>query len=103
MLMREHASDVLGGGRILLHALGVNRCLFVVESDKPEATRAMTEALHELGDERFVLKIVPSISPSGGEDQTVQLRSEERRVGKECVRTCRSRGSPCSYIKKRKT
>src|SRR3546814_19076446 len=24
------------------------------------------------------------------------LRSEERRVGKECVRTCRSRGSPCN-------
>src|SRR3546814_17002170 len=26
--------------------------------------------------------------------QEVQLRSEERRVGKECVSTCRSRGSP---------
>src|SRR3546814_12597262 len=24
-------------------------------------------------------------------------RSEERRVGKECVSTCRSRGSPCHY------
>src|SRR3546814_19324560 len=24
----------------------------------------------------------------------LQARSEERRVGKECVRTCRSRGSP---------
>src|SRR3546814_15012169 len=23
------------------------------------------------------------------------IRSEERRVGKECVSTCRSRGSPC--------
>src|SRR3546814_20076421 len=27
-------------------------------------------------------------------------RSEERRVGKECVRTCRSRWSPCHYKKK---
>src|SRR3546814_15048243 len=26
--------------------------------------------------------------------QVVKLRSEERRVGKECVRTCRSRWSP---------
>src|SRR3546814_11150291 len=26
-------------------------------------------------------------------------RSEERRVGKECVRTCRSRGSPYHYKK----
>src|SRR3546814_12972320 len=32
---------------------------------------------------------------SGGEPQTPTLpRSEERRVGKECVRTCRSRCSP---------
>src|SRR3546814_16023228 len=29
-------------------------------------------------------------------------RSEERRVGKECVSTCRSRWSPYHYIKKRK-
>src|SRR3546814_19920608 len=26
----------------------------------------------------------------------VHARSEERRVGKECVSTCRSRGSPCN-------
>src|SRR3546814_19454912 len=26
--------------------------------------------------------------------QMLTVRSEERRVGKECVRTCRSRGSP---------
>src|SRR3546814_13955636 len=30
-------------------------------------------------------------------------RSEERRVGKECVSTCRSRGSPCHLKKKKKT
>src|SRR3546814_14880095 len=29
-------------------------------------------------------------------------RSEERRVGKECVRTCRSRWSPYHYKKKKK-
>src|SRR3546814_12777104 len=29
-------------------------------------------------------------------------RSEERRVGKECVSTCRSRWSPCNYQTKRK-
>src|SRR3546814_4911659 len=29
-----------------------------------------------------------------GPDVTVQWRSEERRVGKECVSTCRSRWSP---------
>src|SRR3546814_16235114 len=29
-----------------------------------------------------------------------RLRSEERRVGKECVRTCRSRWTPYHYKKK---
>src|SRR3546814_16940448 len=29
-------------------------------------------------------------------------RSEERRVGKECVSTCRSRWLPCTYKKKEK-
>src|SRR3546814_17597564 len=31
-----------------------------------------------------------------------QVRSEERRVGKECVCTCMSRWSPC-YLKKKKS
>src|SRR3546814_19527401 len=31
----------------------------------------------------------------------VWLRSEERRVGKECVRTCKSRWSPLHYKKKK--
>src|SRR3546814_13943687 len=36
------------------------------------------------------------------QNQAVQLgRSEERRVGKECVSTCRSRWSPDSETKKR--
>src|SRR3546814_14602745 len=32
----------------------------------------------------------------------VNWRSEERRVGKECVSTCRSRGSPYKYKKNKK-
>src|SRR3546814_11143960 len=35
--------------------------------------------------------------PQNGENG----RSEERRVGKEGVSTCRSRGSPCNYKKKK--
>src|SRR3546814_226558 len=33
-------------------------------------------------------------APEGGEFRETFLSSEERRVGKECVSTCRSRGSP---------
>src|SRR3546814_15908447 len=37
----------------------------------------------------------------GEHEQTAQAaRSEERRVGKECVSTCRSRWSPYHYKKK---
>src|SRR3546814_16525038 len=38
----------------------------------------------------------PHIPEKGGHATRIplQLRSEERRVGKECVSTCRSRGSP---------
>src|SRR3546814_16315952 len=36
------------------------------------------------------------------ESQIIPGRSEERRVGKECVSTCRSRWSPYHYKKKAK-
>src|SRR3546814_15580388 len=36
-------------------------------------------------------------------DAQLDARSEERRVGKECVSTCRSRWSPCNSQKKNKT
>src|SRR3546814_19102933 len=48
-------------------------------------------------------KCVPLVAqaPPGRDLQTLHLRSEERRVGKECVSTCRSRWSP--YPSKKKT
>ena len=72
-LMRERAPAILGGAQILMHALRVSACYVVVESDKPEALEQLARALGELGDERIVLKQVPTIYPSGGEDQLVQL------------------------------
>ena len=73
MLMREHAAEVVGGAQILLHALGLNVCYIAVESDKPEALHKLADVLNEKPDDRIVLKQVPSIYPSGGEDQLVQL------------------------------
>src|SRR3546814_13905199 len=40
---------------------------------------------------------------AGAATWNVGLRSEERRVGKECVSTCRSRWSPYHKKKKKKT
>ena len=73
MLMREHAAEIVGGAQVLMQALQVPTCYVAVESDKPEALQHLGEALGELGDERIRLKQVPTIYPSGGEDQLVQL------------------------------
>jgi electron transport complex protein RnfC len=73
MLMRERAHEVIGGAQILMHALELDVAYVVVESDKPEAIQRLAEVLGEIGDERLVLKQVPTIYPSGGEDQLVQL------------------------------
>ena len=73
MLMRERAREVIGGAQILMHALGLDVAYVVVESDKPDALHRLEEALNDVNDERIVLKQVPTIYPSGGEDQLVQL------------------------------
>jgi electron transport complex protein RnfC len=73
VLMQECAAEVLSGAQILMHALQVDTCLVAVESDKPEAILRLGVALADLGDKRIVLKQVPSVYPSGGEDQLVQL------------------------------
>jgi electron transport complex protein RnfC len=73
VLMRERALEVVGGAQILMHALGLENCYIVVESDKPEAIQKIAEAMEKVADERIVLKQVPTIYPSGGEDQLVQL------------------------------
>jgi electron transport complex protein RnfC len=73
VLMRERADAVVGGGQVLMRVLGIDTCYIVIESDKPEALRALAGALAAAGDGRFVLKQVPTIYPSGGEDQLVQL------------------------------
>src|SRR3546814_4634621 len=50
------------------------------------AQLAPTERLTSSGTQRSAAPAITSL--------TTALRSEERRVGKECVRTCRSRWSP---------
>jgi electron transport complex protein RnfC len=73
VLMREYALEIISGARILMQALELNVTYIAVESDKPEALQRLGEVLGELDDDRLVLKQVPTIYPSGGEDQLVQL------------------------------
>jgi electron transport complex protein RnfC len=73
MLMREYAKEVTIGAQILLHALQLDHCYIAVESDKPEAIHALADALTALQDDRIAIKQIPTIFPSGAEDQVVQL------------------------------
>jgi electron transport complex protein RnfC len=73
MLMRERADAIVSGARILLHALQLDCAYIVVESDKPDALRQLEAAMTDAGDDRLSLKQIPTIYPSGGEDQLVQL------------------------------
>src|SRR3546814_7962612 len=61
--------------------LGLNGDLGFSEEDRTENVRRVAHVARLMADAGVVV-LVPLI------------RSEERRVGKECVSTCRSRGSP---------
>src|SRR3546814_18902517 len=68
-----------------------------------EIDRKPVEAIEATGASRakvILYAIVPQVVPSFF---AVGIRSEERRVGKECVSTCRSRWSPSHYTKKQPT
>src|SRR3546814_11723187 len=70
---------------------------------------APTYIQHEVDHENFKRELVQRLRTTpakmlaavqAAQRHQSTLRSEERRVGKECVRSCRSRGSPYDYKKK---
>src|SRR3546814_12997615 len=61
----------------------------LTEGGAPLGSRGGMAARHLVGNRWMMIAEQPQ--NTGG---TVVQRSEERRVGKECVRTCRSRWSP---------
>ncbi len=73
MLMRERSQEIISGAQIMLHMLGAGTCLIAIESDKPEALAAMSDAAAAAGDERVEVIAVPAVYPEGGEKQLVQV------------------------------
>src|SRR3546814_13134575 len=62
------------------------------------ARRAITRHMKRVG--KLWIRVFPDVPVSSKPAEVRQgkgkgSRSEERRVGKECVSTCRSRGRPC--------
>src|SRR3546814_5766552 len=84
---------------------GVQTCALPIYRQAEEETLAVQDLTLDIQEGEFVAVVGPSgcgkstlmklvtglLEPSNG---LITVRSEERRVGKECVRTCRSRWSP---------
>lgn len=73
MLLRERAGLVVAGARILLDAIGGERCVIALKNDIPEARIAVWSAIEAAGDPRLVLSIVTARYPSGGERQLIEM------------------------------
>jgi electron transport complex protein RnfC len=74
LLMREHASDVVDGLRIMLQILRAGECLVGIEANKPEAIAAMRAAVTAAGvGDRVEVVEVPTLYPTGGEKQLIRI------------------------------
>ena len=72
-LMRYHAAEIVRGSGYLQQILSPRTTYIGIEDNKPEAIAAMQQALaqHPLPDTEIVS--IPTIYPSGGEKQLVQI------------------------------
>ena len=74
MLMRERALDAIKGIQVLMKLTGADDCLVGIEDNKPEAIKAMEDALHQVhGEHHIVIVTIPTKYPSGGEKQLIQI------------------------------
>src|SRR3546814_14726301 len=71
---------------------------FACADDDPEATRVQLDTFYRATDglpgKVSVCNSAATMNPGFAAQVVAPDRSEERRVGKECVSTCRSRWSP---------
>ena len=79
-LLRERATDVLRGARLMAHITGASRIVLAVEDAMREAVAACRRALADGAREPLAaasppieLSIVPTVYPAGGERQLVRL------------------------------
>jgi len=75
-LMIERPHDILKGLRLIMKALEVNKAIVALESNKPEAAKAMKNALDDfdrgvLGEKEIIIKVLPARYPQGSEKQMI--------------------------------
>ena len=73
VLMREHAKDVLSGADIIGHIIKARQCIIAIEDNKPEAIKAIQSAIDNDSTGFFKIQVIPTIYPSGGEKQLIQI------------------------------
>lgn len=72
-LLREHADEVVLGGRAMRRATGATQVVLAVESAMPEALAACAAAIAAHGDGEIELVAVPTVYPAGGERQLIKV------------------------------
>jgi electron transport complex protein RnfC len=72
-LMRERATAIVAGARILGRLMGARRILFGVEDNKPEAAQALRDVLTECEGASCQVVAVPTLYPAGGEKQLIRV------------------------------
>ena len=68
-LMRERASDIVDGIRIMLRALECREAIVAIEDNKPDAYATMCEAAKPFG--QIEIRQVPSLYPMGWDKQLI--------------------------------
>ncbi|KAA0875263.1 electron transport complex subunit RsxC [Nitrincola tapanii] len=72
-IMREYADEILSGIDVMAHLLRPSHILIGTEDNKPQAIKALREALKHSPLRNIDLVVVPTKYPSGGEKQLIQL------------------------------
>jgi len=70
LLMRERATEIVAGIKIMAHLMQPEQVLIGIEDNKPEAIAAMQAACQGTG---FEVITMPVLYPSGGERQLIKL------------------------------
>jgi electron transport complex protein RnfC len=72
-LLREHAQDVVRGGRLMASVVGAGRVLLAIEDTMTQALAAARAAAAAVGGGQVEVVEVPTVYPEGGERQLIQV------------------------------
>lgn len=96
-LLRHCAEQVLGGAKILMHILQVERCLLGIENDMPQAIASLQQAQAQGDYGGIEIVPVPAIYPTGGEKQLIKVLTGRevpaRGIPADCGVVCQNVGT----------